>query len=308
MNLNRDIYLAGIDIPLSIVLLNYNRLEQTRITIRNLLKFREERPLLEIIAVDNGSNDGTPDFLRSHECEGVTTVLLESNIGIEGYNKGFMLSKTDYIFVLDDDSCPSDLRCLDLAVSVLCNINTIGIIACKIVGEDGKVQSSWHLPDRSDPGPSPFFVGCGFCIRRSLFRQIGWYPGHFFLYQNEVEVANLVRMAGYSIWYHPECQVVHRSKPADRPGWRKVYYPTRNTLWLIRRYYSGLQRIYMLISRLIIGFFMSMRHRQFGAYLRAVGEGLNYPLEHTPISRNIRNEVVPFFRQNSIIHQILRRA
>ena len=50
---------------LSIVFLNYNRLAETRYTLAQLSRLLEHRQYVEDIAVDNGSQDGTREFLAT---------------------------------------------------------------------------------------------------------------------------------------------------------------------------------------------------------------------------------------------------
>jgi GT2 family glycosyltransferase len=90
-------------VSVSIVFLNFNRLKETRITAEKLLGCRDELDGMEIIAVDNGSTDGTGEYLTGLN-DKIKTVLLDSNYGIEGYNRGFKIAQGDVIIVLDDDS------------------------------------------------------------------------------------------------------------------------------------------------------------------------------------------------------------
>lgn len=288
-------------IRLSIVLLNYNRLDETRQTVERLLAMAGERPDIEIIAVDNNSVDGTAEYLENQE--GVRAVLLRENNGIAGYNKGFALAAGEYILVLDDDSCPLDAATLNRIVALLDKNPEMGVLACHIETPAGEPQWKWHLPREHRFGISPFFIGCGFAIRRRLFEQIGWYPENFFIYQNEIDVSFKVRMHGFEIYYDPECRVVHRGVPSQRPGRRCVYYPTRNTIWLIRRYYPRPAATYMLLSRLLVGLGRAVYLRQMEAFRSAVQDGFSEPIERQRPSRAILRQAAPFFRQNSIVHQ-----
>jgi GT2 family glycosyltransferase len=214
---------------LSIVFLNYNRLTETRYTLAHLQQLIAGRSDIEVIAVDNGSTDGTRDFLQS-QTQWVQVIFLANNTGIAGYNEGFKQAKGDYLLVLDDDSHPVDNTTLDRLIDRLDTHPEIGIVACRIENLNGELTSSWHLPKEDEPGESTAFVGCGFAIRRTLFEQIGWYPAEFFLYQNEIEVAIRVKRLQYQIYYDPACRVIHRQSPHGRSNWRRVYYPTRNTI------------------------------------------------------------------------------
>ncbi len=293
-------------IRLSIVFLNYNRLQETRLTVEKLRSVTAHRADVEIIAVDNGSTDGTGKYLEQQR--GIISILLDENTGISGYNHGFRKAVGEIILVLDDDSCPRDSATLDRLLETFAANPEIGIVACHIENPDTTPQWSWHLPKKAVFGPSPFFVGCGFGIRRSLFARIGWYPENFFLYQNEIDVAFRIRKCHYQIFYHPECRIVHRGQPSTRPGWRRIYYPTRNTIWLIQRYYPQPQAAYMLFSRLVIGFLRALMFHEMHTYWRAVHEAGQQPVEKDIASVAIRKASRPFWRQNSLVHQLLKKV
>ena len=291
-------------IKLSIVFLNFNRIEETRSTVEQLLEMTEGRSEFEIIAVDNNSEDGTTEYLK--EQTAVRSILLEDNGGIAGYNKGFEQATGDYILVLDDDSCPRDIETLDCLIASLDNNPLMGVLACHVETPDGVPQWDWHLPHDHRFEISPFFIGCGFAIRRHLFEKIKWYPESFFIYQNEIDVSFKVRLQGFEIYYHPECRVIHRGVPSERPGWRCIYYPTRNTIWLIKKYYPQPMAAYMLLSRLLIGLGRALYLRQLPTYWKALKDAYGVTIDKQLLSREIRQKSSPFWRQNSIFHQIFR--
>ncbi len=291
-------------IRLSIVFLNYNRVDETRLTLQILRELAGKRTDTEIFAVDNGSTDGTGDYLRRQS--DINTVLLHENLGIAGYNHAFRQAAGEFVLVLDDDSSPADAETLELLLATFDSHPQIGLIACHIENRDGSPQWSWHLPPGGVFAPSPFFVGCGFAVRRRLFAEIGWYPEDFFLYQNEIDVSFKVKQRNYKIFYHPRCRIVHRGDLAGRPGRRRVYYPTRNTIWLIRRYYPRSQAAYMIFSRLVIGLIRALYFREPLTYCRAVADGFGKEISRQVLSPRIREESLPFWKQNSLFHQLLQ--
>ncbi len=293
-------------IKLSIVFLNFNKLAETHKTSTQLQTLCADREDIEIIAVDNGSADGTAEYLR--EQPGIISIFLADNTGIAGYNAGFNKARGEYLLILDDDSCPIDLISIDHALETLEQRQDIGIIAAHIQSPDGTPQWSWHLPKSTTLIRSPFFIGCGFIIRRDLFAAIGWYPEDFFLYQNEIAVSFQVRLQGYDIVYDPDCIIVHRGIPSQRPGARRIFFPTRNTLWLLRRFYPQPEASYLILSRLVIGLIRAVRFGEFKTYLKAVYEGLSKPITKTLLTTRIQQDCIPFWKQNSLIHQLLRRT
>ncbi|MDF1584663.1 MAG: glycosyltransferase family 2 protein [Methyloprofundus sp.] len=293
-------------IKLSIVFLNFNKLAETQFTCTTLQSLSAERADIELIAVDNGSEDGTREYLQAQAH--IICLALPDNQGIAGYSAGFDIARGQYILVLDDDSCPANLAGIDHALAILDQRAEIGVIAAHIQMPDGKPQWSWHLPKSEVFGVSPFFIGCGFIIRRDLFAKIGWYPDDFFLYQNEIDVSFQVRLQSYEIFYDPECVVIHRGSASQRSNWRRIFFPTRNTLWLIRRYYPQPLASYMIFSRLVIGIVRAVRTNQLKTYVKAAYSGLTQPIRKNTLPPKLRAYFCPFWKQNSLIHQLLKRT
>ncbi len=291
---------------LSIVFLNYNRITETRYTLAQLSRLFEGRDDVEVIAVDNGSTDGTREFLQT-QADWARVLSLPSNLGIAGYNEGFKQAKGDYLLVLDDDSHPVDNITLDRIIQCLDTRPDVGVVACRIESLKGEPIYSWHLPQNDAPGISMAFVGCGFAIRRTLFEEIGWYPTDLFIYQNEIEVAIRVMRSQYKIYYDPNCRVVHRESPSGRTNWRWVYYSTRNTIWLIRRYFPFPIAAYLIGSRLFFGLIHALQSLEFRGYYRAVLDALHTPIEPQVLSPLLRQQLITFWRRNSVWHQLLAR-
>jgi GT2 family glycosyltransferase len=290
------------DIKLSIVFLNYNRIAETRYTLAYLHNLLQDRLDIEVIAVDNASTDGTPEFLRT-QTHWIKVICLVSNTGIAGYNHGFEQARGQYIFVLDDDSHPVDIQTLDNLMNRLDAQPKIGVIACQIESPHGDIVHSWHIPDSRVPCAATAFIGCGFAIRRHLFAQVGWYPGEFFLYQNEIEVAIRVLRLNYQIFYDPDCRVIHRQSPVGRATWRAVFYPTRNTIWIIRRYFPYPDAIYLIASRLSFGLIRAVQARQLGWYAQAVKEAFLTPMPRQVLPTSLLIQLSGFWQNNSVWHQ-----
>ncbi len=292
---------------ISIVYLNFNRLEETRKTSEKLAEITAGFEYIEIIAVDNNSTDGTQEYLKT-QSSWLNTIFLDKNIGIAGYNRAFEVSRGEIILVLDDDSAPSDSKLFPKLIQTFANTPKLGVIACRILDNSGNNQISWHLPEKNKPGPSPAFIGCGFAIRRHLFEKIGWYPESFFIYENETKVAFEVRKAGYEIFYDPTCLIQHRADLTQRAGRRRIFYPTRNILWLIRQYYPKPLASYLIFSRIVIGFFNCTRLGRFDAYLKGVFEGIQAPVHKTPLDKELQKQFSAFFQHNSIFHRIFKKT
>ncbi len=287
---------------ISIVFLNYNRLEETRLTIKKLLECKEIDCNIEIIAIDNGSTDGTREYL-SELGDSVETILLDRNYGIEGYNKGFEISKGDVIIVLDDDS-HVEIDTIKRVKELFTNNKNLAIVAFKIIDKDGKRFNTWHIPSKDVYQESFAFVGCGFAIRKDIFKEIGFYPSKFFIYHNEIAVAIKVKLLGYKIIYDPLCVAVHRTGGNQRDPSRRIYYTLKNSLILIWMYYPFHIALYMIISRIIISYSLALVYSRGNEAIRALLDFISNKPKRMPLQRQERVLLKPFFYRNSILHRI----
>ena len=66
----------------------------------------------EILVVDNGSGDGSVEWLKEHE---IPSIFLETNTGFSGaVNVGIRASKTPYVILLNNDTEPGTVESVRL--------------------------------------------------------------------------------------------------------------------------------------------------------------------------------------------------
>ena len=181
-----------------------------------------------------------------------------------------------------------------------------GVIACRIESKEGVPVRTWHLPEADVFGESPAFVGCGFAVRRDLFKEIGWFSGHFFLYQNEIDAAIKIVQAGYKIYFDPRCRIVHRQSSECRTNWRQVFFPTRNTVWLLRKYAPFPFAVYYIASRFCFGFLRAVQSKEYGWFLKAVKESLCRSIIREPLSPMLSRKFNILWQENSLFYQLTR--
>src|SRR4030042_346786 len=229
---------------ISIVFLNYNRLEETRLTIKKLLECKEIDCNIEIIAI----------------------------------------KRVKELFT---------------------NNKNLAIVAFKIIDKDGKRFNTWHIPSKDVYQESFAFVGCGFAIRKDIFKEIGFYPSKFFIYHNEIAVAIKVKLLGYKIIYDPLCVAVHRTGENQRDPSRRIYYTLKNSLILIWMYYPFHIAVYMIISRIIISYSLALVYSRGNDAIRALLDFISSKPKRMPLHRRERVLLKPFFYRNSILNRIL---
>ena len=85
---------------ISVISVNYNGYGLTCAMVESLR--RHVTAPLEIIVVDNGSTDGSVEWLKEH---GLPSIFLETNTGFSGaVNVGIRAAKTPYVILLNNDT------------------------------------------------------------------------------------------------------------------------------------------------------------------------------------------------------------
>ncbi len=227
------------------VVVTYNRLDLLKRTINAIRS--QTRPLDEIVVVNNGSTDGTREYLSS--LDDVTVINLEENIGGSGgFHEGikYVLCRGDHdwIWLMDDDAVPErdSLRRLMEAYEGFPRKlkERIGVLQSQMVGDFDAVP-----PPDIKTRPVLFGMFVGYLLRRSVVEEVGLPRRDFFIYYDDAEYSLRIRRRGYRIFkvlgsfiYHKDWAKLRRvrrfpvSKP-DIPPW-KGYYIFRNGFLMFR--------------------------------------------------------------------------
>ena len=201
-------------IPISIVILSHNRLDEISRNIPYLLSEKSTTDEFEIIVVDNNSTDGSREFLSKlkQKHPEIILVLNDVNKGVAGgRNSGFVMAKRDFILALDDDSSISikDLRRIP---SLFDKYNNAGLLAFRVIHPfTGNIEN----PYGDVPCEVANHHGAGFAFRRDIFKIIGGIDEGCNFGAEELDFAIRVHAQGWEILYMPELNIYHNSFDRD---------------------------------------------------------------------------------------------
>lgn len=222
------------EVTVTVVVLSFNRRDELRSTLQKLREVQNTivEFLIEVIIVDNGSNDGSPQMVSSLFPE-FKLVALPENVGIAGRNYGIRLAKGKYILLLDDDA-HIEAKDLIKAVHRMEANPKIGILSLNVLSKDGK--SFFH-------SNSLFREGLAFCaaavlIKKEVFEKAGYFSKVGFLYHDETDLAIRALARGYQINFAPDIVAVHRVSVLNRSSSRSAYYGARSTVLFLSKYFS----------------------------------------------------------------------
>ena len=257
----------------SIVMLAWNRKDDVRESLQHIQEI--DYSPLEVIVVDNASTDGTAEMVED-EFPSVRLIRMFKNIGIEAYNIGFENSKGKYIVIIDDDSFPAK-NAIQRMVQVFEEDEQLGVVAFDVrnyYNYDEIKNELEHTDETAEvkavaSGYLMSFNGAGVGIRRDLFKQIGYYPEEFFLYNNEMDCAFKIWDAGYRIEFYSNIVSYHKYSPTNRASWRAPFYYTRNSFWLAWKHYPIDMALKITLKLIYDCFYYSMEQKTT-VYLRAM--------------------------------------
>ena len=182
---------------------------------------------LEVIVVDNGSKDGSVDFLREKYPQ-VRLITFEVNTGFSpAVNHGIRASKGEFVALLNNDTVVDPMWLSEL-VRAMREHPEIGSAGCKMLAYDdhklldgaGDGYRRGGLPGRighreRDTGrfdePRYILGACGGAAiyRQELFESIGYLDDDYFAYLEDVDFGLRAQNAGFKCYYVPSAIVYH---------------------------------------------------------------------------------------------------
>ena len=235
------------EITTTIIIPNYNGLKFMDECIRSLNA--QTYPNFRTLVVDNGSTDGSVEWLKEHQ---IDTIFLPENTGFSGaVNVGIKAADTPYVLLLNND-----VRVDEYFVAEM--VRAIGQSE-RIFSVSSRMIQMYH-PDRLDDAgdmysllgwayqrgvgrelthyrrSSRVFSACaGAAIyRREVFEEIGYFDEMHFAYLEDIDVGYRAKIAGYYNLYCPSAKVFHVGSGTSGSKYNsfKVKLAARNNVYL----------------------------------------------------------------------------
>lgn len=213
----------------SVVIPNWNGRDLLEKYLPSVVEALAHNPKNEVIVVDNGSTDGSADYLRKH-FPSVRVLALPKNLGFGGgSNAGFRAATNDIVVLLNSDMrvAPDFLQPLldgfadDKVFAVACQIFFSD--PNKIREETGLTQCWWdhgrlgarHRLDNKVTGLYPCFYpgGGSSAFDRRKFLELGAFD-HLLkpFYLEDTDLGLLAWKRGWKVFYQPASHVWHEHR------------------------------------------------------------------------------------------------
>jgi len=265
----------------SVIIVNWNGKKFLKECLDSLLV--QSYTDFEIIFVDNGSSDGSIEYVRSNYPY-VTILALPQNVGFAaGNNAGFEHCRGEMIVTLNNDTkvVPEFLE--ELVKPVIAD-SRVGMVAAKMLnyfepdridaiglmiagnglGYNKGIAETDHWQHKTS---TQVFGPCGGAAlyRRAMLLETGFFDDDFFAYYEDFDLAWRCRLAGWQAMTAPDA-VVYHIHSATSGEWSpfKVYHTHRNKWYVIAKNWP---------TRVIMRYLPKIFLYDFAAFILAVMRG-----------------------------------
>ena len=231
----------------TVIIPNYNGLKFLDECIRSLdaQTYRN----FKILVVDNGSADGSVEWLKEH---GIETIFLEENTGFSGaVNTGIRAADTPYVILLNNDTRADEYYVAEMVRAIE--------RSAKIFSVSSRMIQMYHPELMDDAGDMYSVLGWAYqrgvgqdtrryrkscrvfsacagaaIYRREVFEEIGYFDEMHFAYLEDLDVGYRARIAGYDNVYCPAAIVWHVGSGTSGSKYNsfKVKLAARNNVYV----------------------------------------------------------------------------
>jgi hypothetical protein len=230
---------------LKIIIPVFNQLFYTRQVITSIINVRKTSKEINnctVWIVDNGSTDGTREFLQSDEYSKLTSEGIGFYYVINSENKGYggginagiaesnkFYGRGDYDFIFMNNDMVLLEGCLDELIKAAYSKEEIGIVGGKLLFPDGTIQHAgaflnafgWgqHIGggqrdddylDVLEPKEMEYCTGALLYIKSQVIKEVGLLDERFEKgYFEEVDFSYRAREFGWKTYYTPFAKAIH---------------------------------------------------------------------------------------------------
>lgn len=224
-------------------ILSYNRRDSLRRTLDAVLAI----PGMRVLVIDNASTDGSVAMLEEEYSSArypqLRVIFLDENRGIAARNIFFRQVVTDFLLTLDDDSWPRSAGDIDRLRETMIADTRIASVCASCIHPDTGVAETEGIERFASAGDALHgydvvnIAAGGSLLRMEAMRETHGYGEAFFWGREENDLAFQLLQRGWRVVYDPRAVVWHTMSPTGRDVYRRLTYVTRNSIWLLWKYF-----------------------------------------------------------------------
>ena len=226
-------------IDLSIIIVNYN-VKEFLLNLLDSIRIAAINISIEIIVVDNASDDGSVELLRE-KSPNVKLIANKTNVGFgAANNQAMQIASGKYFLLINPDAIVREDTFTKM-IEFFERTSEVGIAGCKVLNPDGTLQPACR---RSFPGPWTSFTkviglsrlfpksrifarynltyldenqtyevdavsGAFLMLRKDVYEKIGGFDEQFFMYGEDLDLCYRAQKLNYKVFYVHSTEIIH---------------------------------------------------------------------------------------------------
>jgi GT2 family glycosyltransferase len=270
---------------ISVIIVTYNSADTVLSCLESFGKRLDASNGVEIIIVDNASNDNTVSVL-AEKFPLLPVIRNTANMGFAAaVNRGVAASKSQYVLLLNPDTKLQENFFSEL-LTFLERLPKPSVVGCRLLNTDGSNQASvWKVPTLLTLWVEMFLpysislrlvteqpaetrqvatvTGAAMAFDKEIFTAVGRLDERFFMYLEDLDYCIRAKKAGYLVYYLMSASAKHvggKSSSDSMDAFFVNYYSSK--IYFFKKHYPGV--ISALASAVIY----------FGCSLRVIVYGL----------------------------------
>jgi hypothetical protein len=300
-------------IEASIIIVTWNQKDIVRQCLDSLNRYADD-PTVEIIVVDNASEDGTPEMIRGIYPH-IVLLAQNSNLGFaKGNNVGLAHCSGEYVCLINSDVVVTT-GCIEKLINFLKNHPDVGMVGPKMRLRDGTVgrscmgyPTSWNWLCRALALDALFkdsrlfggylrtdfhydctedvevLTGWFWVVRRGALEQVGPLDDRYFFYGDDIDWSKRFHQAGWRVVFYADTEAIHYCGASSARAPIHFYVEMRRAnLQFCKKFYARYEQA---------AFWFTLCLQEA---IRILGYGILYPLSSS------RREDVAFKIRRSLV-------
>ncbi len=282
-------------IKATVVIPNYNGLKYIGDCLDSLYRLKEQ-DLFQVLVVDNGSKDGSPEVVKE-KYPWVKLVQLSENTGFcHGVNVGIEEARTPYVILLNNDTIVLEGFVKGLVDAIEQDDKIFAASAMMLqwqnhdliddAGDQYCVLGWAYARGKGKKAlgyqkPAKIFAACGGAsvYRKSIMDTIGYFDENHFAYLEDIDISYRAAIYGYRCVYTPDSKVLHAGSATTGSRYNefKTSLASANSVYLIGKNMPLLQLIWnlpFLLSGFLIKTLFFFRKGMGFLYLKGLVNGV----------------------------------
>ncbi len=300
----------NIDSLVTIVIPNYNNkelLNELLISISNSIS------LSNVVIVDNASKDDSVNLIKEKYPD-VVLIENKTNMGFAfAVNQGIKLVKTEYVFLLNNDTVIEEDTISNLIKTINISPNIFSVSSKMIQyhnkhliddAGDGYTIMGWSKRrgynkniEEYSKDEEVFSACAGAALYRTkIFEEIGLFDENFESYVEDMDLSFRARLHGYKSYYSSNALVYHHGSATTGSRYNsfKVRISARNNIYLIYKnmplWMKLINGIFIIIG-ILIKYIFFKRKALGKEYLDGIKEGLTLKNKLTKTKSSFKNSL-----------------